>query len=237
MADLLKELCVRLVRADPDVRDIIQFGSSVYAPEQARDVDLLITTFCMKDLDVYWSALGDELSNVDLVIREPGDRMGDWIAWGVCATGRVLYGDGETMKEARRDMPVPTFDQARLRLDAGDQYLEVARRATDEGLRDVHYRTAFNALFDAVRSAAMTYTFAALSTSLNTEQTRWGELRRGLPQRHAEAFRRFIDTLHVRYFYDGEYPRENVEGEYWRWRDEVNHFIEALITESQERRS
>jgi hypothetical protein len=122
-------------------------------------------------------------------------------------------------------MPVPTFDQARLRLDAGDQYLEVARDATDEGLRDVHYRTAFNALFDAARSAAMTY--------LNAEQTRWGELRRGLPQRHAEAFRRFIDTLHVRYFYDGEYPRENVEGEYWHWRDEVSCFIEALATESQ----
>ena len=220
MADLLKELCTRLVRADPDVRDIIQFGSSVYAPERARDVDLLITTLYKKDLDVYWDALGDEPSNVDLIIREPGDRMGDWIAWGVCATGRVLYGDGETMKEARRDMPVPTFDQARLRLDAGDHYLEDARHATDEGLRDVHHRTAFNALFDAARSAAMTY--------LNTEQTRWGELRRGLPQRYAEAFRRFIDTLHMRYFYDGEYPREDAEGEYRRWRDEVNRFIEAL---------
>lgn len=225
MPDLLKELCVRLVRADPDVRDIVQFGSSVYAPERARDVDLLITTLYKKDLNVYWDALGDELSKVDLIIREPGDRVGDWIAWGVCATGRVLYGDGETMKEARRDKPVPTFDQAHLRLNAGDQYLEDARHATDEGLRDVHYRTAFNALFDAARSTAMTY--------LNTEQTRWGELRRGLPQRHAEAFRRFIDTLHVRYFYDGEYPREDVEGEYQRWRDEVSRFIEALATESQ----
>ena len=99
---------------------------------------------------------------------------------------------------------------------------ENARHATDEGLRDVHYRTAFNALFYAARSAAMTH--------LNTEQTRWGGLRRGLSQRHAETFRRFIDTLHVRYFYDGEYPREDVEGEYRRWRDEVNRFIEALAT-------
>jgi hypothetical protein len=65
---------------------------------------------------------------------------------------------------------------------------------------------------------------------LNTEQARWGELRRGLPQHHAEAFRRFIDTLHVRYFY-GDYPRVDVEAEYWRWRDEVNRFIEALTTE------
>jgi len=211
------------VHADPDIRDIIQFGSSIYAPEQAKDVDLLITTLCKKDPDVYWDTLGDELSNVDLIIREPGDRMGDWIAWGVCATGRVLYGDGETMQEVRKGMPVPTFDQARLRLNAGDQYLENARHAADEELQDVHYRTAFNALFDAARSAVMTY--------LNTEQTRWGELRRGLPQRQAEVFRRFVDTLHVRYFYDGEYPHEDAEREYWRWRDEVNRFIEALATE------
>lgn len=225
MADSLKELCARLVRADPDVRDIIQFGSSVYAPERARDVDLLITTLRKKDLDVYWDALGDEFSNVDLIIREAGDHVGNWIAWGVYATGRVLYGDGETMKEVRRDMPVPTFDQARLRLNAGDQYLEVARHAADEELQDVHYRTAFNALFDAARSAVMAY--------LNTEQTRWGELRRGLPQRHAEVFRRFIDTLHVRYFYDGDYPREDVEAEYRRWRDEVDRFIEALAQGDQ----
>lgn len=223
MSDLLKELCARLVCADPDIRDVIQFGSSVYAAEQARDVDLLVTTLSRKELGIYWDAIGDAPLNVDLVVREPGDRIGDWIAWGVCATGRVLHGDGETTKEAERGMPVPTYDQARLRLDAGDRYLENARQATDEGLRDVHYRTAFNALFDAARSAAMTY--------LDTEQTRWGELRRGLPQRYAEAFRHFIDILHVRYFYDGEYLREDVEGEYQRWRDDVSRFIKALAAE------
>jgi len=208
----LEELCARLLRADPDIRDIVQFGSSVYAPEQARDIDLLITTRRKKEPDVYWDAVGGELENVDLIIREPGDRIGDWIAWGVCATGHVLYGDGETLKEAREAMPVPTYDQARLRLEAGDQYLEDARRATNEELRDVHYRTAFNALFDAARSAAMTY--------LNTEEMRWGVLRRGLPAHHAEALRRFIDVL-----------REDVESEYQRWRDEVSRFIEALASE------
>ncbi len=223
MTDLLKELCARLVRADPDIRDIIQFGSSVYAPEQARDVDLLITTLHKKDLDVYWDALGDEFLNVDLIVREPGDRIGDWIAWGVWATGQVVYGDGETMQEARRDMPVPTYDEARERIFMGDGFLEDAARAPNEIRRDALLRTAFNALFDAARSAAMTY--------LNTEQARWGILRRGLPQPYAEAFRRFIDTLHVRYFYDGEYPRQDVEGEYRRWRDEVSHFIEALATD------
>jgi len=223
MSDLLKELCARLVCADPDIRDVIQFGSSIYAPEQARDVDLLVTTLSRKELDIYWDALDDAPLNVDIVIREPGDHIGDWIAWGVCATGRVLYGDGETMKEAKRDMPVPIYDEARERVLVGDGFLKDAAAAPTEIRRDILQRAAFNALFDAARSATMTY--------LNTEQTRWGELRRGLPQRYAEAFRRFIDILHVRYFYDGEYPREDVEDEYRRWRDEVSRFIEALAAE------
>lgn len=32
MNTVLKEMCVRLVHTDPHIRDIIQFGSSIYAP-------------------------------------------------------------------------------------------------------------------------------------------------------------------------------------------------------------
>ena len=37
----LRQLCEALKKADTDIIDIIQFGSSVYAPDLARDVDLL----------------------------------------------------------------------------------------------------------------------------------------------------------------------------------------------------
>ncbi len=40
----LKELCRRLLEYDPDIVEIIQFGSSVYAPRYSRDVDLLVIT-------------------------------------------------------------------------------------------------------------------------------------------------------------------------------------------------
>lgn len=32
-----------LLQADPDIQGIIQFGSSVYAPDLALDIDLLVT--------------------------------------------------------------------------------------------------------------------------------------------------------------------------------------------------
>jgi hypothetical protein len=63
------------------------------------------------------------------------------------------------------------------------------------------------------------------------EETRWGELRRALPAPHSEEFRRLGDVLHVAYFYHGDYPRQDVEAEFRRWRDRVSRFVEALERE------
>ena len=221
----LDELCQKLLRADPGIEEIIQFGSSVYAPDLALDLDLLVTTTARKEDDVYWDAVADWPVNVDVVVREPGQRIGDWIAWGVCAAHRVLRGDGATLKEAKMAMVIPTYDEVRERLLNADQYLENGHNAPTEFRRDGHYRTALNALFDAARMAAMTY--------LVMEETRWGELRRALPAPHSEEFRQFVDVLHVAYFYHGDYPRQDVEAEFRKWRDRVNRFIETLEWEQR----
>lgn len=218
----LEELCQALLRADPDIQDIIQFGSSVYAPDSALDIDLLTTTAAKKDSVVYWDAVADWPVNVDIIVREPDQRIGDWIALGILATHRVLYGDGSTVKEARAAMVIPTYDEVRERLLNADQYLEDGHNAPTEARRDGHYCTAFNALFDAARMAVMTH--------LSTEETRWGELRRALPVRLSEEFQRFVNVLHVAYFYRGDYPHHDVEGEFQQWRERVNQFIDELET-------
>ncbi len=216
----LKELCQALLKADPDIREIVQFGSSVYAPDLALDIDLLVTTAAKKDYGVYLDAVADWPVNVDVLVREPGEHIGDWIALSILATHRVLYGDGTTIEEARIDTAVPTYDEVRERVLAADRFWEDAGNAPNEIRRDVFYRTAFNALFDAARSAAMTY--------LCVEETRWGELRKALPMPYSEEFRHIVNALHIAYFYHGEYPRQNVEVEFQRWRERVSRFINAL---------
>jgi hypothetical protein len=37
-----------------------------------------------------------------------------------------------------------------------------------------------------------------------------------------------INTLHIAYWYDGDYPQERVEEEFDRWHREVSAFIEGL---------
>ena len=97
----LDSLCETLYAADSDIRDIILFGSFAYAPSLAQDIDLVVTTTKRKDYGVYLDAVADFPINVDVIARQPGDRIGDRIAWGIKAVGQVLVGDGQTLEEVR----------------------------------------------------------------------------------------------------------------------------------------
>lgn len=217
----LSQLCEALLRADPDIIEILQYGSAVYAPDLARDIDLLIVTAVKKSPDVYLQAVADWLVPVDLSLREPNEPLSNDIALSLCATPTVLFGSGLTLKEAKAIMQMPTYEQLIQRLSTiADQALATGHNQSDDDAKDQWYRLAFNSLFEIARNAVMVY--------LNTEETRWGQLRRLLPEQFSETFRQFINTLHIEYSYSGSYPRARVDEEYQRWRDKVVQFIEAL---------
>jgi len=216
----LEALTRSLLRADPDIRDIVLFGSMAYAPDLARDVDVLVTTHRKKDEEVYWDAVGDFPRDVDVLVREPTDLVSDGIAASVCAWRVALYGDGETFREARETMEVPTFDEVRIAYRAGDRLLALAQGETNAVLKDEYYQTAFGKLFDIARKSAQAF--------LNTDNSRWGALRRSLPEPFNEEFRTFANTLHVQYSYDGRYPRDRADEEYNVWRQKVVEFVDGL---------
>jgi len=55
--EALHKICAKLLERDPDIVEVLLFGSPVYAPEFSRDVDLLIFSANPKDLDVYMDAM------------------------------------------------------------------------------------------------------------------------------------------------------------------------------------
>jgi predicted nucleotidyltransferase len=215
----LDNLCETLRAADADIRDIILFGSFAYAPSLARDIDLVVTTTKRKDYGVYLDAVADFPINVDVIARQPGEAIGDRIAWGIKAVGQVLAGDGQTLEEVM-EVPAPTFENVRQLFVRADENWESAKQEQNPFLKDDKYRDSFNKLFDIARNAAMAY--------LNSEQTRWGQLRRALPQPFSERFREIIDTLHINYGYDGNYPIDDVDEEFRRCRNLVEQFVDDL---------
>ena len=227
---LLKVVCGNLLKRDPDIVEIIQFGSSVYAPEFSRDIDLLVISRDPKDYDVYLGAV-DEVNppfNVDVVVIKLGQELREEFIRGVLGAFNILYGNGKYILEYAKRLGNPTFEEARVALRAARDYLELALRTSDELLRDRHFREAFNSLFHAARIAAMTY--------LSTEVARWGLLRRMLPEPYNKQFREFNNVLHIKYFYNGEYPKDRVEEEFNKWYRMIEEFIRSLEYETKKKR-
>ena len=217
---------VRALRAnDPDIIEIVQFGSSVYAPRLARDVDLLVVTRAKKEYDVYLDATDDYSKNVDVVVKEPDENMGADIALSILTFSKTLYGNGMTRKEAMKTMPVPTFEKARKAIRMAEQDLVRGHQETDEDFRDARFKLAFDLLFDAARYAAMTF--------LATDETRWGELPKKLPAPFNKQFRELISFLHVQFNYQGTYPKDRVDETFQEWRGKVSQFIDALAARSR----
>ena len=55
--------------------EIIQFGSSVYALEYARDVDLLVITKDKKEYGGYLDCLADLPFDMAVMVKEVGEKL------------------------------------------------------------------------------------------------------------------------------------------------------------------
>ena len=227
LREWLERICHRLLEYDPEIVEVIQFGSSVYAPEHARDVDLLIITKNPRDYDGYLDAV-EEVSppfNVDIVVIGIGTKLREDFIRGVLGAFNILYGDGKHLLEYAKTLRDPTFDEAGAALRVARRLFNLAKETSEVLDRDRLFREAFDSLFHAARIAVITY--------LSTEVSRWGLLRRMLPEPYNKQSREFIDILHIKYFYHGDYPREDVDGEFNKWFSEVERLVETLEKETK----
>lgn len=225
LVEWLERVCRGFLESDPNIVEIIQFGSSVYSPEYARDVDILIFSREPRDYEVYLDAVERVAPpfNIDVVVARPGDRLRENLARSVLGAFNVLYGSGEHVLEYAKMLGDPSFDEAEATLRVARRVFGIAKEVAEPLERDRLVREAFDMLFHAARIAAMTY--------LSREVSRWGALRRMLPEPYSGRFKEFIEVLHIKYFYNGEYPREDFEKEFNEWHHKVEKFVENLKLE------
>jgi hypothetical protein len=225
----LEEVCWRLVEYDQDIVEIVQFGSSIYAPERSKDVDLLVITKKAKEYGGYLDAANPEDASidVDVLVLNVDDRPREELLRGVLGAFKILYGSGEYLLKYARELGDPTFEEAKSSLRVAVSLLKLALETANPLDRDRLCREAFDALFHAARIASMVY--------LSTEVGRWGLIRRGLPEPYKASFEEFIDTLHISYFYNGSYPKDGVEEEFHKWFRRVEAYVKGLEAKAKER--
>jgi hypothetical protein len=102
MEEHLREVCRRLLEHDPDIVEIAQFGSSVYAPELARDVDLIVVTRQVKGYEGYLDAANPEGApfSADVVVLGVGDRLREELPGGFWAPSRCFTAAASTCSGA-----------------------------------------------------------------------------------------------------------------------------------------
>jgi len=221
LSEGMKEgICKRLVGYDKDIVEIIQFGSSVYAPEHARDLDLLVITKNKKEYGGYLDSL-ESLNlpfDVDVVVKGEDEELRGDFACQISGAFEVLYGEGKYLSKMTRNFD-PSFEEAYAVLRKAKRDMDSVRELEGKEDREWSIRVAFNGLFHAARVAAMSY--------LAIENSRWGRLKRRLLSPYKEEFESFINDLHIDYFYNGNYPA-NYEEEFEKWYKRVEDFIRRL---------
>ncbi len=232
----LKIICQRLIEKDPDIIEIVQFGSSIYAPEMARDLDLMVFTKKGKGHEAYLDSVAEIYDkesisfNIDIVPYEIGEIVNERLAIQARGAYKVLYGNGEiffraTENAIKQISMDPKIKDARVALKAAQEYMHLALNTKDDLLRDRHVRNAFDSLFHAARMASMVY--------LSTEETRWGKIRGFLPKPYKDLFEKIIMVLHIEYFYRGNYPKQDIKKEFNYWLKKVKDYVRKIEEEKR----
>ena len=221
----IEKICQRLRDYDPEIVEIIQFGSSVYIPELASDLDLLVLTKEKKgDQFDYLGALDglDLPYDVDITVHQTGESL-KGLTLGVLGANKILYGEGTYLRASTKDFD-PTFDEAWAALETSGGNPRMGLSARDSAVKDRYIRMAFNELAHAVRMVSLAY--------LAKEELGWKGIEDGLPSRYRKEFHEFFRPLHVEYFYHGNYPAA-VEDEFSSWAKRVENYIKRLESESE----
>ncbi len=215
-------------QTDSGIRDIILIGSAVYAPDMARDYDIVITTISTEDKQTLWNRLFDALNDgaagdkdVDVILyRASADEIGD-LARAILA-GRVLWGPGdETIATAKqvfeeRGGAAGSFRYAQAVIECAEDHIAQAQKEEDPKYKAICYKLAFKDLCDGARVAAVTHMAMA------------GIIQ--LPVPHDQTFREMIITLKNQYYYELKYPRdpEVAAREFAIWNNKALAFVAAI---------
>jgi predicted nucleotidyltransferase len=92
--EYLEEICKNLIKYDQDIVEIIQFGSSVYAPEYSKDIDLLVITKKAKEYEKYFDITNPENApiNVDILVFNINDKPRKELLIGILEPLRFYMG-------------------------------------------------------------------------------------------------------------------------------------------------
>jgi len=147
---VVREVCRRLKEVDPGIRAVVQFGSSVYAPDLAEDIDLLVLSEAPRPIGVYLAAVEGAPIPVHIVPAKAGRKLEPFLAASVRAWGRVVAGDPLAVEEAVRGVPPPSLEEVEEALLTAEASVKRAQTEEAEAVQFL-LRMGAQSLLEAVK--------------------------------------------------------------------------------------
>ena len=91
--------------------------------------------------------------------------------------------------------------------------------------------------FTNVGDLALKTVEQAIEAIAAMERNSLGKGEKTASQPPQEGFGEIADTLHIKYFYGGNYPRETFKEEFNKWLKKVEEYVKKLEAEVRERHS
>ena len=115
------------------------------------------------------------------------------------------------------------FEEARSSLKVASLLINLASETSNPLDKDLLIREAFESIFHASR--------IALTTFLLKEVKKLGSVEND--SLYKDKFKEFFRTLHLKYSYNGDYPREKFVEEFNLWLENVEKYVNELESKTR----
>jgi len=214
----------KLLEADNSIKEIVLFGSAIYKPDTAKDIDLIILTELDRSELLELVMDFDDIENLDVVIVNDVSEISKSLHMSILVFGVLLYGEGKIFEHIKEVIEVPNdFKEAIAYFGLARNDLKSAFKQKQQIQQEIMVSSAFNKLFDATRTGVQIF--------LCSEITRWGQLKKKLPAELKSKFGKIIDNCHMKYGYEKRFPttKKEIEDEFKKWDEYVGKFINELM--------
>ncbi|MGC9202703.1 MAG: hypothetical protein ACP5HX_08565 [Thermoproteota archaeon] len=218
--DFLKRICNNLISYDKEIVEIVQFESSAYAPQYSKGFDLLVVTKKIKDYKGYLNAINSEDIKLNVIALEVGQKPKEELLKSILGSFNILYGDGRYLLEWIKTIKGLTFEEAKSSLKVASLLINLASETSNPLDKDLLIREAFESIFYASRIALLTF--------LSTEINMLGSVEKDSLELYRAKFNDFVEVLHVKYYCNGDYPKERVVEEFNLWINSVEKYVNEL---------
>ncbi len=210
-----------MIESDSNVLEAILYGSSVYRPETARDIDIGIV---VRNEEVFNRKYRQKIHPaISYVIHEIPLDLYKERCLSYKTTGILLKDSGILKEYCKRIDGIMDLELFLTEMELAEDYLNMALNGNKN---EIYKRKTIATAFNNLHHAAMT----VIQIEGHTSTKQWGMLKSYLTRKQHLEFDNIVDACHKKNgYYKDNLDRDYVLGLFHEWKDRVAEFKNDVL--------